>query len=184
MPAMQEAKLTRTPHSDTLLLGQFYAQPAFAKRFGILDVATGTYQIPAKWQTGLSCSASVGQILGLQITGWASDRFGYRKTMFLALGAITGLLFLQFFAQNLPMLLAAYLLLGFPWGTFQTMVGATASCARSSTLTSAFVTDRRIRRRAHACADPALLDHLRQPVLGLWPDHCEWFGLAKLKHGS
>ncbi len=107
---------------DTLLLGQFYAQPSFAKRFGSFDVGTGTYQIPAKWQTGLSASASVGQILGLQVTGWASDRFGYKKTMMLALTAMTGLLFLQLFATNLSMLLVAYLLLGFPWGTFQTMV--------------------------------------------------------------
>lgn len=57
---------------DTLLLGQFYANQSFAKRFGEYDTKAEKYQIPAKWQTGLSCSVQVGQILGLQITGWVS----------------------------------------------------------------------------------------------------------------
>jgi SP family general alpha glucoside:H+ symporter-like MFS transporter len=48
----------------------------------------------------------------LQITGWASDRFGYRITMLVALICLTGFLFIQFFAANLGMLLAGYLLLG------------------------------------------------------------------------
>ena len=106
---------------DTLLLGQFFANQAFAKRFGIYNPAEERYEIQAKWQTGLSASASVGQILGLQITGWASERYGYRPTMLTALICLTAFLFIQFFAANLPMLLVGYLLLGFPWGTFQTM---------------------------------------------------------------
>jgi MFS family permease len=61
----------------------------------------------------------IGQILGLQVTGWASERYGYRPTMLTALVCLTGFLFIQFFAVNLPMLLVGYLLLGFPWGTFQ-----------------------------------------------------------------
>lgn len=106
---------------DTLLLGQFFANQAFAKRFGIFNPVEERYEIQAKWQTGLSASASIGQILGLQITGWASERYGYRPTMLTALIALTAFLFIQFFAVNLPMLLVGYLLLGFPWGTFQTM---------------------------------------------------------------
>jgi len=41
--------------------------------------------------------------------------------MMTALVCLTGFLFIQFFAVNLQMLLAGYILLGFPWGTFQTM---------------------------------------------------------------
>ena len=41
--------------------------------------------------------------------------------MLVALLALTGFLFIQFFAVNLPMLLVGYLLLGFPWGCFQTL---------------------------------------------------------------
>jgi SP family general alpha glucoside:H+ symporter-like MFS transporter len=106
---------------DTLLLGQFYSNQSFARRFGQYDAAGQKWQIPARWQTGLSCAVQIGSILGLQITGVASERFGYRPTMLVALVCLTGFLFIQFFAVNLPMLLVGYLLLGFPWGTFQTM---------------------------------------------------------------
>ena len=54
----------------------------------------------------------VGNILGLQITGPVAERFGYRLTMLVALVALTGFLFIQFFAVNIQMLLAGYLLLG------------------------------------------------------------------------
>lgn len=106
---------------DTLLLGQFFANQSFANRFGIFNPAEDRWEIQAKWQTALSCATQIGQILGLQITGWASERYGYRPTMLIALVALTGFLFIQFFAVNLPMLLVGYLALGFPWGTFQTM---------------------------------------------------------------
>ncbi len=46
---------------------------------------------------------------------------GYRPTMMIALVALTSFLFIQFFAKDLPTLLVGYILLGFPWGTFQTM---------------------------------------------------------------
>ncbi|KAJ9119158.1 hypothetical protein QFC22_003650 [Naganishia vaughanmartiniae] len=106
---------------DTILLGQFWAQPAFAQKYGAFDPGSGTYQVAARWQTGLSCAVQVGNILGLQITGPVSERLGYRPTMLIALVCLTGFLFIQFFAVNIQMLLAGYLLLGFPWGTFQTM---------------------------------------------------------------
>lgn len=94
---------------------------AFARRFGEYVESDGTWQIPSKWQISLGVSVQVGSILGLQVTGWASEKIGYRKTMMIALVALTGILFIQFFAVNIEMLLAGYLLLGFPWGTFQTM---------------------------------------------------------------
>jgi SP family general alpha glucoside:H+ symporter-like MFS transporter len=106
---------------DTMLLGQFFANQSFASRFGIFNATAGRWEIEAKWQTGLSVGCQVGQIIGLQVTGWASERYGYRLTMLVALIALTGFLFIQFFAANLGMLLAGYILLGFPWGTFQTM---------------------------------------------------------------
>jgi SP family general alpha glucoside:H+ symporter-like MFS transporter len=104
---------------DTMLLSQFFANQSFASRYGIWNPEAGNggrWEIEAKWQTGLSVGCQVGQILGLQITGWASERFGYRPTMLVALICLTGFLFIQFFAINLPMLLAGYILLGFPWG--------------------------------------------------------------------
>jgi SP family general alpha glucoside:H+ symporter-like MFS transporter len=97
---------------DTMLLGQFFANQSFAGRFGIYNPVRERWEIEAKWQTGLSVGCQIGQIIGLQVTGWASERYGYRPTMLVALIALTGFLFIQFFAVNLPMLLTGYILLG------------------------------------------------------------------------
>ena len=82
------------------------------QRFGELNPVKGIYEIPTKWQTSLGVSTQIGNIIGLQITGYAAERFGYRITMLVALICLTGFLFIQFFAVNLGMLLAGYLLLG------------------------------------------------------------------------
>jgi SP family general alpha glucoside:H+ symporter-like MFS transporter len=50
-----------------------------------------------------------------------SERVGYRWTLIAALVAITGFIFVPFFANSLGMLLAGELLCGIPWGAFQTM---------------------------------------------------------------
>lgn len=39
---------------DTALIGSFFGYPTFQQRFGVLvDPATGSYQVQAKWQTAL-----------------------------------------------------------------------------------------------------------------------------------
>lgn len=96
---------------DMTLLGQFYAQPAFVAKYGE-KTAAGVYEIPARWQTGLQVALQAGQILGLQITGVFSERYGYRITMLIAMVCLTGFLFIQFFAVNLAMLLVSYFLMG------------------------------------------------------------------------
>ena len=80
-----------------------------------------TNVLSAPWRSGLGQSANIGEILGLMATGILQDRYGYKKTIQGALVAITLLLFLLFFAQNLPMLTAAEILCGLPWGVFQTI---------------------------------------------------------------
>lgn len=85
---------------DTLLLGQFYANPSFARKYGIYDPKAEKWQIPARWQTGLSCAVQVGQILGLQITGYVGEKYGYRPTMLTAVVLLTGLLFMQFVSSK------------------------------------------------------------------------------------
>ncbi|KAK9238567.1 general substrate transporter [Lipomyces kononenkoae] len=111
---------------DTLLLGSFYAFPAFVKKFGELQ-PDGTYEIPARWQAGLSNGAYVGEIVGLFIAGYASERFGYRKTMITALVAISAFIFIQFFASSIQVLQVGYILAGLPWGVFQTITTVYAS---------------------------------------------------------
>ncbi|KAK7425782.1 hypothetical protein QQZ08_007758 [Neonectria magnoliae] len=56
----------------------------------------------------------VGQIVGLCINGWISDRFGYRKSILGPQCLMIALIFILFFAQNIQTILAGKLLPGIP----------------------------------------------------------------------
>ncbi|KAG9563137.1 sugar porter family MFS transporter, partial [Aureobasidium melanogenum] len=73
------------------------------------------------WQSGLSNGALVGEVLGLLFIGYIVERIGYKKTMIGSLTLLTGLIFIIFFAQSLPMLLVGEIFMGIPWGAFQTL---------------------------------------------------------------
>ncbi|KAK4689908.1 MFS transporter, SP family, general alpha glucoside:H+ symporter, partial [Tremellales sp. Uapishka_1] len=111
---------------DVCLVGNFYAFPQFNQKYGVL-LADGTYQVPARWQAGLSNGANVGEIIGLLINGWASERFGYRRVVLACLIAITGFIAIFFTAPNVQTLLVAEILAGIPWGVFQTLTITYAS---------------------------------------------------------
>lgn len=116
---------------DTILLGNFYGNAAFNRKFGNVHVgqkvSAGGFAVSASWRSGLSNGAQVGEILGLFACGIAQDRWGYRKTIAVAMAAIIGFLFLLFFAQSIGMLLAGEILCGISWGVFQTITTAYAS---------------------------------------------------------
>ena len=65
---------------DLCLLANFYGFPQFNRKYGE-QLPDGTWQIPAPWQAGLSNAANVGEIIGLFINGWVSERYGYRYTV-------------------------------------------------------------------------------------------------------
>ncbi|KAM3434918.1 hypothetical protein NHJ13734_005776 [Beauveria thailandica] len=104
---------------DLTIIGGLYVYPAFAKKFG--EPTADGYELTAAWQSGLSNAALCGQILGLFAAGVIADRFGYRKTLIGALFLCVCFIFVIFFAESLPQLLAGELLVGFPWGVFQTL---------------------------------------------------------------
>lgn len=110
---------------DVCLLGTFYAFPAFNKKYGHLT--DGTYQVSAEWQSGLSNGANVGEIIGLMINGYVSERFGYRYTVMTCLAIIAAVTAVFFTAQNVQTLLVAEILCGIPWGIFQTLTITYAS---------------------------------------------------------
>jgi hypothetical protein len=126
--------------------------------------------VPAPWQTGLSCAVQVGNILGLQITGPLSERLGYRLTMLIALVCLTGFLFIQFFAVNVKMLLAGYLLLGVSriCGKFLPLL-----TSRRFSVPLGYLPNhvRYLRRRRHACSSSSIPHDLCQLVLGHWANH-------------
>lgn len=96
---------------DTKLISSLFAHPAFQGAYGE-RTPKGTYQIPAPWQSGLTNGSAVGQIIGLQIAGHISERFGFRKTMISGLTVLTAFIFVQFFAPSLPVLEVGQILLG------------------------------------------------------------------------
>lgn len=105
---------------DTLLLFTFFSLPAFKRYYGVPS-KNGDFDIPARWQFGLSTAIEVGEIAGLLLNGLLADRVGYRITISAAIVLLFFCILLPFFAVNLQMLLAGQILCGIPWGVFQTL---------------------------------------------------------------
>jgi SP family general alpha glucoside:H+ symporter-like MFS transporter len=112
---------------DIVLVSAFFAYPSFQKKFGESVNNGATYQVPAPWQSGLSNGARVGEIIGLFINGILAEAFGMKQTMIGTLVLLCGLIFISFFAQNIQTLLAAEILMGIPWGVFQTLTTSYAA---------------------------------------------------------
>jgi hypothetical protein len=105
---------------DVVLLANLFAYPPFQRKFGVLQ-PDGTYQLTAAWQSGLSNGALVGEILGLFLNGIIAEKIGYRKTMIGALTLVAAFVFIIFFSETLVQLLIGEILIGIPWGVFQTL---------------------------------------------------------------
>ncbi|RYP35578.1 hypothetical protein DL766_002435 [Monosporascus sp. MC13-8B] len=111
---------------DIALVNNFYALAQFNRKYGE-QLPDGTWQVPAPWQAGLSNGAVVGEIFGLMINGWASERFGYRITVIACLILVTAFISIYFTAQTVVHLQVASILCGIPWGVFQTLTITYAS---------------------------------------------------------
>ncbi|KAF2107566.1 general substrate transporter [Lophiotrema nucula] len=110
---------------DPQLLGNFYAMPAFQKDFGY-PFKNG-YTISAAWQTGLSMGNPIGQVVGALAAGIPMELYGRKKTFNVCVVAVAGLVFIQFFARSLKVLLAGELLAGLVLGAFVVIAPAYAS---------------------------------------------------------
>ncbi|KAI1052825.1 hypothetical protein LB506_010097 [Fusarium annulatum] len=96
---------------DTMLMGNMFGLPEFRKRYG--QPAKGdTYQIPAPWQAGLTNGSACGQLVGLLVSGYMTERFGFRKTMTLGLTASAAFISIPFFAPSLAVLEVGQVLFG------------------------------------------------------------------------
>ncbi|PWY97099.1 sugar transporter [Testicularia cyperi] len=115
---------------DSSILSSFFAQPAFTARFGDCSIGedgTESCEISSPWQQGLTNGAWIGSIIGLQLAGSAAQRWGHLKVMLVSIIAMTGFIFIPFFATSLPIFLAGQILQGLPWGSFQSLASAYAS---------------------------------------------------------
>lgn len=105
---------------DLTIINGFYVFPEFKKAYGERD-GNDDYQITTAWQSGLTNGAVVGEIVGLLLNGHLTERFGYRRTLVIALFALILFIFLAVFAFNIGMLMASEVLCGLSWGVFQTL---------------------------------------------------------------
>ncbi|KPI44096.1 General alpha-glucoside permease [Cyphellophora attinorum] len=103
---------------DTILIINYTSYPPFVERFGTYYPSLDAKVIPAPWQSALSVAGFVGAVFGLLLNGYLTERFGYRKVMLSFLFALTGTIFIPFFAQNLATLTAGMVICGIPWGVF------------------------------------------------------------------
>ncbi|OAA54712.1 Sugar/inositol transporter [Niveomyces insectorum RCEF 264] len=117
--AIVSACIIMDGYDRNLLTGLFAFGP-FQRRYGELQ-PDGGYQLPARWQSGLANGQSVGEIMGLFVNGWASEHFGYRRTLLATLAATACFIFILFFAPSVEVLLAGEILCGIPWGVFETL---------------------------------------------------------------
>ncbi|KAK1238743.1 hypothetical protein MKX07_004319 [Trichoderma sp. CBMAI-0711] len=112
---------------DTSLLGNFYAYPEFAQRYGKFNEKSGNYQLSAPWQAGLSNASGVGSFFGTLLNGYLVHKFGHLRVISGSLFFLSCFVFIVFFAPNTTVLLVGELLCGFPWGIFATTAPAYAS---------------------------------------------------------
>lgn len=82
------------------LNGNFVAQGAFQKRYGIFQPGSG-YVIPTKWQSALFQSGQCGAFVGVFLAGPVTNRLGYRWTTMLALMMMNATIFVSFFVSRL-----------------------------------------------------------------------------------
>ncbi|KZZ99412.1 maltose permease MAL31 [Moelleriella libera RCEF 2490] len=108
-------------------IGNFYAFPAFARKYGQFVDDKGKHQLSAPWQAGLSNCAGVGAFFGTLLNGILVDRFGQKRAIIGALVVLCGLIFITFFAPNIIVLAVGQFLCGFPWGVFASSAPAYAS---------------------------------------------------------
>ncbi|OIW24577.1 general substrate transporter [Coniochaeta ligniaria NRRL 30616] len=102
---------------DMFLNGNFVAQGAFQKQYGVYVDGSG-WTIPTRWQSALFQSGQCGAFVGVFLAGPVTDRLGYRWTTLLALMLMNATIFISFFANSLTVLVIGQAFEGIPWGFF------------------------------------------------------------------
>lgn len=116
-----------SPGYDQILIGNFYAYPQFAVKYGQFTDENGRPQLSASWQAGLSNASIVGCFIGSLANGYLVTKFGQKRVILVALVVMSAVIPLTFWAQNIVMLLVGQFLCGLPWGVFVTSSPAYAS---------------------------------------------------------
>ena len=105
---------------DVTLLGSFFGYPSFRARYGEYLNEDSGFQISANWQQKFNCLGALANIIGALLNGWATSRWGHRRVLMFTLVALTGFIFIVFFAPTIEVMLVGQFLCGIPWGVFAT----------------------------------------------------------------
>jgi hypothetical protein len=92
---------------DTILIGNFYAFPPFAKMYGhLVEGSDNEYQLTAAWQAGLSNASGVGAFFGALANGYLVGRFGQKRVLLGSLVVLCCFIAMTFDAPNIQTLCA------------------------------------------------------------------------------
>lgn len=97
---------------DTILIGSLYAYPSYSRRFGEIDTATGTYQIPARWQGAMGSGPQAGAIVGALLNGFLVQRFGYRPAFLAGVVLMASFVFISVFGMSVELQAVGQVLCG------------------------------------------------------------------------
>ena len=112
---------------DVFLINNFVALDAFKKQYGVYDAKNGEYVIVTHWQSALQVSGQLGALIGVFLAGPLTSRIGYRWATLTGLMLLNAFIFVFYFAESLPVIFAAQILEGIPWGIF--IANAPAYCS-------------------------------------------------------
>ncbi|KAK9321605.1 putative alpha-glucoside transport protein [Lipomyces orientalis] len=111
---------------DTILIGNFFAYPKFAEKYGTYFPGVG-HQLTAAWQAGLGMAAGAGAFFGAIANGYLVDWFGQKRVLLGSLIVLSCFIFMTFFAPAIEVLCIGEALCGIPMGAFATTAPAYAS---------------------------------------------------------
>ncbi|KAF2031106.1 MFS alpha-glucoside transporter-like protein [Setomelanomma holmii] len=94
---------------DLSAMGRFLEYDQFRQAFGTELDPDGNPRISPAWQAGIQNGAQAGSIIGLWLNGYISEWWGYKED------------------DNIGMIVAGSVLLGLPWGIFQSLTVTYAS---------------------------------------------------------
>lgn len=96
----------------TILVGNLFAYPTYAERFGKYDAASKSYQIESKWQSAIGSGPQGFAFLGAFLNGWIISRYGYKPAFATALVLMTSFIFINFFGMSIELQAVGQILSG------------------------------------------------------------------------
>ncbi|KAK3989464.1 hypothetical protein QBC44DRAFT_381460 [Cladorrhinum sp. PSN332] len=109
------------------LITFLFSFDSFNQKYGEFNTESKKWEVPWLWKALLPLFAQFGSIIGVAIVPPMVKTLGYKRTTQLMVLCSAALICMPFFAPNIKVLLASFLLQGIPWGVYQVISPAYAS---------------------------------------------------------